>query len=188
MFQYLLLNHEWIYLLILLLLCLVIYHYLHLAYYFKGNLCNASFMFDEFFCGGGWWLVDFTSTTFRFILLLVGGYLTRFLILRDRLWEVYFTFSFWVLDGELFTENYEIEVFKPDNWELIFEDSETTLSLSINDYWGRELFTHYVLNFHRSHLKIGIVIYLLLLLASIHLERFGVQQALYFRERLILLP
>ena len=139
-------------------------------------------------CGGGWWLVDFTSTTFRFILLLVGGYLTRFLILRDRLWEVYFTFSFWVLDGELFTENYEIEVFKPDNWELIFEDSETTLSLSINDYWGRELFTHYVLNFHRSHLKIGIVIYLLLLLASIHLERFGVQQALYFRERLILLP
>ena len=64
-----------------LLLCLVIYHYLHLAYYFKGKLCNASFMFDEFFCGGGWWLVDFTSTTFRFILLLVGGYLTRFFIL-----------------------------------------------------------------------------------------------------------
>ena len=60
---------------------------------------------------------------------------------------MYFTFSLWVLDGELFTENSEIEVFKPDNYDLIFEDSETTLSLSINEYCGRELFTHLCIKF-----------------------------------------
>ena len=47
----------------------------------KDKLCNASFMFDESFSGGGGWLIDFTSAIFSFILLLVGGYLTCFLIL-----------------------------------------------------------------------------------------------------------
>ena len=46
----------------------------------------------------------------------------------------------------------------------------------------------FVLNFHQNHLKITIVIYLLLLLTSIHLESFCVQQGLHFCERLILLP
>ena len=51
----------------------------------KDELCNASFMFGESFCGRGRWLVDFTSTTFKFMLLLVEGYLARFLILLDCL-------------------------------------------------------------------------------------------------------
>ena len=49
----------------------------------------------------------------------------------------------------------------------------------------------FALDFYRNHLKIGIVhlgINLLLTLADIHLEGFGVQQGLHFRERLILLP
>ena len=100
----------------------------------KDKLRKTPFMFDESFCGGGWWLVEFTLPTFRLILLLVAEYLTRFLILLDCLWEVLFTFSLWVLDGELFTKNSEIEVFEPDNWELITEDSEITLSLFINEY------------------------------------------------------
>ena len=45
------------------------------------KLCNTSFISDESFCGGGWWLIDFTSVTFWFALLLGGGYLTRFSIL-----------------------------------------------------------------------------------------------------------
>ena len=56
---------------------------------------------------------------------------------------------------------------------------------------GESYLPIFVLNFHRNYLKIGIVhleIYLLLLLASIHLEGFGVQQGLHFRERQILLP
>ena len=113
----------------------------------KDKLCSASFMFDESFYGGGWWLFDFTSATFRFILFLVGGHLTHFLILLDSLWEVFFSFSLRVLDGELLTENSEIEFFQSDNWELKIEDSEMTLSLSINEYRGRELFTHSCIKF-----------------------------------------
>ena len=113
----------------------------------KDKLCNASFMFDESFCGGGWWLVDFTAAIFRFILLLVGGYLTHFKILLDCLWEVFFTFSLWFLDGKLFNENSEIEAFEPDHWELIIKDSGITLSLSVNEDWGWELFTHFCIKF-----------------------------------------
>ena len=34
----------------------------------------------------------------------------------------------------IITENSETELFDPDNWELIIEDAEITLSISINEY------------------------------------------------------
>ena len=73
--------------------------------------------------------------------------MTYFSILLGFLWELFFTFSLWVLDGQLFTENSEIEVFEPDTWELIIEDSEITLLLCINEYWGRELFIYFCIDF-----------------------------------------
>ena len=74
-------------------------------------------------------------------------------------------------------------------WELIIE---ITQSLSINEYWGQELFTHFCIKFSSKPFEgYGIVhlgICLLFLLASIHLEGFGIQQGLHFPEKLILLP
>ena len=87
MFRYLLLNHQWIYLLVLVWLC----HYWSLwnnFFFLKKNCflfftllfrlisvdksCNASFMFNESLCCGGWLLIDFTSTTFGSVLLFCG--------------------------------------------------------------------------------------------------------------------
>ena len=112
----------------------------------KDKLCNASFMFDESFCGGGWWLVDFISATFRFILLLVGGYLTRFLT-RLSLRGVFYLFVMGPWWRIIYRKFWNWSWFEPDNRELIFQDSETTLSLYINEYWGRELFTHLFIKF-----------------------------------------
>ena len=113
--------------------------------------------------GGWWWLIDVTSTKFWSILLFCGGYLKCFSILLDCLWELF--------------------------WELIIE---ITQSLSINEYWGQELFTHFCIKFSSKPFEgYGIVhlgICLLFLLASIHLEGFGIQQGLHFPEKLILLP
>ena len=147
-------------------------------------------MFDELFCDGGRWFIDFILATFSFILLLGGGYLTYISILLGCLWEVFFTFSLWVLDGQLFTKNSKIEVFEPDNWDLIIKDSEIPLSPSVNEYWGPELFTHFCIKFLLTPVKIGIVhlgIYLYFFWQAFHLEGFGVEQGLHFQEGVILL-